>query len=66
MKFHLSQKVILLDTEYKPAGEVIIRNLHDESRKYEVDFTYPGRKEPEKIWVPEERLILIPGFACAV
>ena len=66
MKFCLSQKVILLDTEYKPAGEVVIRNLHDESRKYEVDFTYPGRKEAEKIWVPEERLLLIPDFARAV
>jgi hypothetical protein len=66
MKFHLSQKVILLDTEYKPAGEVVIRNLHDESRKYEVDFTYPGEKEPEKIWVPEERLLLISELARAV
>jgi hypothetical protein len=66
MKFHLSQKVILLDTEYKPAGIAIILNQNDESLKYEVDFTYPGRNEPEKIWVAEERLLLLPDIAAAV
>lgn len=66
MKFHLSQKVILLDTEFKPAGFAVIINLNDESRKYEVDYTYPDRREPEKIWVPEERLLFMPEIADAV
>jgi hypothetical protein len=66
MKFHLSQRVILLDTEYKPAGVAVILNLNDESRKYEVDFTYPDRRESQVIWVPEERLLLMPEMASAV
>ncbi len=65
MKFHLSQKVILLDTEYKPAGVAVILNLNDESRKYEVDYTYPDRMESQKIWVPEERLRMMQEMANA-
>ncbi len=66
MKFHLSQKVLLLDTEFKPAGVAVILNLNDESRKYEVNFTYPDRGESQTIWVPEERLVLMPEMASAV
>jgi hypothetical protein len=66
MKFHLSQKVILLDTEYKPAGVAVILNQNDESCKYEVDFTYPDREESQKFWVPEERLVLMQDMANAV
>lgn|GEM_PF-801802 len=66
MKFHLSQKVILLDTEYKPAGVAVILNQNDESCKYEVDFTYPDREESQKFWVPEERLVMMQDMANAV
>ena len=51
MKFHLSQKVILLDTEYKPAGVAVILDQNDESCRYEVNFTYPDREESQKFWV---------------
>ena len=66
MKFQLSQKVILLDTEYKPAGVAVILNQNDESRKYEVDFTYPDREESQTIWVSEERLVLMQDIGNAV
>lgn len=66
MKFHLSQKVILLDTEYKPAGVAVILDQNDEARKYEVDFTYPDRAESQKFWVAEERLVMMQEIANAV
>lgn len=66
MKFHLSQKVILLDTEYKPAGIAVILDQNDDARKYEVDFTYPDREESQKFWVPEERLVMMQDIGNAV
>lgn len=65
MKFRQSQQVILLDTEYKPAGVAVILNLNDESRRYEVNYTYPDRKESQTIWVPEERLRMMQEMAHA-
>jgi len=56
MKFQLSQTVILLDTEYKPAGNAIVRSHNDDRQQYEVDYKYPDSEKIEKIWVPEERL----------
>jgi hypothetical protein len=58
MKYQSGQTVTVLDTEYKPAGNAIICNYQESSNKYEVDFTYPGNETPDKISVPEERLIL--------
>ena len=66
MKFHRSQKVILLDAEFKPAGVAVILDQNDESCKYEVDFTYPDREESQKFWVPEERLVMMTDIANAV
>lgn len=66
MKFQRSQKVILLDTEYKPAGVAVILDQNDESCKYEVDFTYPDREESQKFWVSEERLVMMQEIGNAV
>ena len=60
MKYHTGKTVILLDTEYKPAGNAVICGYDEDTHKYEVDFTYYGKSAAEKISVPEERLIEIP------
>ena len=62
MKFYTGQKVILLDTEFKPAGSAIICNYQESTNKYEVDFTYPGNDKSDKISIPAERLIVYSEF----
>jgi hypothetical protein len=57
MNFQLNQTVIVLDTEYKPAGSAVIRSHNDDSHQYEVDYKYPDSEEVEQIWVPAERLV---------
>jgi len=59
MNFQLNQTVIVLDTEYKPVGNAVIRSHNDDSRQYEVDYKYPDSEEVEQIWVPAERLIIL-------
>lgn len=56
MKYIAGQTVIVLDTEYKPAGKAIICNYLDSVHKYEVNFVYPDSEKPDLITVPEERL----------
>jgi len=58
MKYQSGQLVILLDTEYKPAGNAIICRYEEDSNKYEVEFTYPGHEKADNIVVPEERLVI--------
>ena len=62
MKFYTGQKVILLDTEFKPAGSAIICNYQEITNKYEVDFTYPGNEKSDKLSIPAERLIVFSEF----
>ena len=62
MKFQTGQMVILLDTEFKPAGNAIICNYQESSNKYEVDFIYPGNDKSDKLSIPAERLILLSEF----
>ncbi len=65
MKFQSGQTVILLDTEYKPAGNATICRYEEDSNKYEVEFLYPGSEKADSITVPEERLVTIPQlFNC--
>ena len=59
MKYTTGQTVVLLDTEYKPAGSAVICAYEETSNKYEVSFTYPGSQTADRITVPEERLIII-------
>jgi hypothetical protein len=58
MRFELNQTVILLNTEYKPAGSATIRQQSDDLRRYEVDYQYPHSEKVEQIWVPVERLLI--------
>ncbi len=60
MKYQSGQKVILLDTEFKPAGNAVICKYEETSHKYEVEFIYPGSQKADNISVPEERLIIQP------
>lgn len=62
MKFYTGQKVILLDTQFKPAGSAIICNYQESTNKYEVDFTYPGNEKSDKLSIPAERLIVFTEF----
>ncbi|MBW0178480.1 hypothetical protein [Sediminibacterium sp.] len=58
MKFTPGQPVIVLDTEYKPAGTAIIKIFNLNTGQYTVNFKYANSEEPEEINIPEERLIL--------
>lgn len=58
MKYSSGQTVMLLDTEYKPAGSAIICHYEENSNRYEVNFTYPGHDRADIISVPAERIIL--------
>jgi len=58
MKFQIGQHVILLDTEYKPAGNAIIRKYEEDIHRYEVSFVYPDKIQADHIVIPEERLMI--------
>lgn len=62
MKYNSGQKVILLDTEYKPAGNAVVKGYEEYSNKYEVEFVYPDGEMADRLTVPEERLILSQEF----
>ena len=62
MKFYSGQRVTVLDTEYKPAGNAIVCKYEENSDKYEVEFKYPDSDATNNILLPEERLILPVDF----
>ncbi len=62
MKFEIGQEVIVLDTEFKPAGNAIVCHYEDSINKYEVAFVYPNKHQADHITIPEERLLL-PAFS---
>lgn len=57
MKFQIGQEVILLDTEFKPAGSAVVCKYEEHIDKYEVSFTYPHKTAADNIFVSEERLL---------
>jgi hypothetical protein len=57
MKFQIGQQVILLDTEFKPAGNAVVCKYEEHIDKYEVSFIYPHKTAADHIVVSEERLI---------
>ena len=59
MRFELNQTVILLNTDYKPAGNAIIRKHSDDLLRYQVDYQYPHSQTVERIWVPAKRLLIL-------
>jgi hypothetical protein len=58
MKFLIGQNVIVLNTEFKPAGEAVICNYQEHTKWYEVAYIYPDRINAVNIVIPEERLIM--------
>ena len=50
------QTVLLLNTQYKPVCNAIVKNYDDETGKYEVAYNYPDINNTETITVPQERL----------
>lgn len=58
MKFATGQTVVLLDTQFKPAGIAVVCAFEEKSNKYLVHFTYPGNTQPDVISIPEERLLI--------
>lgn len=59
MKFQNGQRVLLLDTEYKPAGNAIVCQYEEISNKYVVEYVYPDGEKADKLFIPEERLVCI-------
>jgi len=57
MKYKIGQTVVLLDTQFKPVGSSMITDIKHGSDQYEVEYTVPGSKLRERIWVKQERLI---------
>jgi hypothetical protein len=58
MKFQIGQNVIVLDTEFKPAGNAVVCNYEEDIHRYEVSFVYPDKINADHIVIPEERLLL--------
>lgn len=56
MKYEVGQNVILLDTEFKPAGNATIKAINFDLEKYLIEFSLHTASLPEEIWVPQERL----------
>jgi hypothetical protein len=63
MKFSPGQTVLLLNTEYKPVCNAIVKNYDNETGKYEVAYQYPDPNITETLFVPQERLTLPPVTA---
>lgn len=57
MTFIPGQRVTVLDTTHKPAGDGIVQEFDPETQRCEVLYQYPGKKIPERIPVPTYRLI---------
>lgn len=56
MKYQPEQPVILLDTEFKPATNAVIKEVNKDTQRYLIEYIFPAGAKPEQIWVPQERL----------
>lgn len=56
MKYKPGQSVILLDTEFKPAVNAVIKEVNTEMQKYLIEYRFSADTNPEEIWVSQERL----------
>jgi hypothetical protein len=57
MKYQQGQLVILLDTEFKPVVNAIVKDYNAENEKYLIEFSFPSNTASQEIWVPQERLL---------
>jgi hypothetical protein len=56
MRYQVGESVILLDTEFKPAVNAVVKDVNTEATTYLVEYQLPNQSEPETIWVLQERL----------
>ena len=59
MRYQKEQHVILLDTEFKPAVNAVVKDYNEENGKYLIEFSLPPDTPAQQIWVVEERLIVL-------
>jgi len=57
MKLKPGDKVIILSTEYKPAGSAVIKSFNADTQLYKVDFSYYNNESVVEIEVPPDRLL---------
>lgn len=57
MNYQPGQEVLVLDTTFKVAGSAVIENYHPETNGYTVLFQYPGNQDPQRILLPENRVL---------
>ncbi|HEV8083706.1 MAG TPA: hypothetical protein VGP55_10910 [Chitinophagaceae bacterium] len=57
MKFKTGEQAILLDTEYKPAGNAVIKFYNADTKLYKVEFRYANKNSVIEVEVPEDRLV---------
>lgn len=62
MKFQPGQQAILLNTEFKPAADAVVRSYDASTDLYDVVYKYPKSSQTEEIRVPQERLMPIAAF----
>jgi hypothetical protein len=59
MKFRINERVLLLDTDFRPVCNAVIKEYNPEMVSYLVEFKLSIRSETEQTWVPQERLTII-------
>lgn len=57
MKYQKDQQVTLLDTEFKPAVNAVIKDYSAQREKYLIEYSLPPNNLTEEMWVPQERLL---------
>jgi hypothetical protein len=62
MKFQPGQQAILLNTEFKPAADAVVKSYDAATDLYDVVYKYPKSIETEEIRVPQERLMAVTTF----
>jgi hypothetical protein len=57
MKYQIGQTVILLNTEFKPITEAVVKDIDNETQLYLVEYQFPKSTAAENVWVKQERLL---------
>jgi hypothetical protein len=62
MQFKEGELVLILDTQYKPAGTARVLGYNKDSTLYAVSFRYPGANADEEFEIPERRILIHQDF----
>lgn len=63
MKYHREQKLILLDTTYKPVSNAVVKDFDADTEKYLVQYQLNPQSQTQELWVAPERLWLLTDAA---